>query len=200
MLINSIKKGFTLIELLVVIAIISLLASVVLTSLQSARQAAKDSSRKSSLVQLRNALELYASTHAGQYPTTPGCGSGASARAHCWLDSTPEHNPTDYIPGLVPTYIGKLPQEPDVTHASGLCWIDGTVGDNEGTSYRYLSDGISYKVHDHCPPKTPSNTNVNDSFYYCPSSSGHPYSWSIYGGIIGPNDWCDPTSDNSGVN
>ncbi len=61
------KKGFTLIELLVVVAIISLLASVVMASLSSARVKAKDSGTFQALVQMRNALELYRSSF-GKYP------------------------------------------------------------------------------------------------------------------------------------
>jgi len=53
------KKGFTLIELLVVIAIIGLLSSVVLASLNTARQKSRDARRKSDLVQMRTALEFY---------------------------------------------------------------------------------------------------------------------------------------------
>ncbi len=64
---NSRKKGFTLIELLVVISIISLLSSVVLSSLNSARQKAKNAGIKSSIVQWRNALNLYYSDFGGFY-------------------------------------------------------------------------------------------------------------------------------------
>ena len=50
---NNQNKGFTLIELLVVIAIISLLSSVVLTSLNSARAKASDAVIKSQLSMMR---------------------------------------------------------------------------------------------------------------------------------------------------
>lgn len=66
---KSPKKGFTLIELLVVISIIGLLSSVVLAALNSARAKARDNNRKQSIIQLRNALELYRSEN-GNYPNT----------------------------------------------------------------------------------------------------------------------------------
>ena len=52
------NKGFTLIELLVVVAIIGVLATVVLGSLGSARERAKDASIKSTLSQMRNQAEF----------------------------------------------------------------------------------------------------------------------------------------------
>jgi general secretion pathway protein G len=52
------QRGFTLIELLVVIAIIGLLSSVVLASLNGARQRGRDARRLADLKQLQVALEL----------------------------------------------------------------------------------------------------------------------------------------------
>ena len=56
---TSYKRGFTLIELLVVIAIIGILSSIVLASLNSARQKGRDARRVSDIKQLQLALELY---------------------------------------------------------------------------------------------------------------------------------------------
>lgn len=52
-------RGFTLIELLVVIAIIGILASVVLASLNSARDKGEDAATKSNLNNIRAQAELY---------------------------------------------------------------------------------------------------------------------------------------------
>lgn len=66
-------KGFTLIELLVVIAIIGLLASIVLVSLNTARQKARDTRRLSDIRQVALALELYTDNNNGVYPIVVGC-------------------------------------------------------------------------------------------------------------------------------
>ena len=64
---NTKKSGFTLIELLVVIAIIGILSSVVLASLNSAREKSRDARRVSDIKQVQLALELYFDDNGG-YP------------------------------------------------------------------------------------------------------------------------------------
>lgn len=61
-------SGFTLVEILAVIAIIGLLASVVLFSMQGAREKANDTQRKSDIDQLRIALRIYRDAE-GAMPT-----------------------------------------------------------------------------------------------------------------------------------
>lgn len=59
--------GFTLIELLMVIAIIGLLSSIVLSSLNTSRQKARDVARIRTLNETQTALQLFA-TAKGYYP------------------------------------------------------------------------------------------------------------------------------------
>ena len=70
------NKGFTLIELLVVIAIIGILASVVLASLNSARNKGADAAVKTNLANARAQAEMWYDDHSNAY--TGLCASGAA--------------------------------------------------------------------------------------------------------------------------
>lgn len=139
-MINS-KKGFTLIELLVVISIITLLSSVVLVSLNSARIKGREAKRQLDLKQLQTALELYYQDN-GSYPNV------------CW-GSNYEAVGANYIPGLAPTYISKLPLDPLQGQS-----CPGGIGDNSNKrTYYYCSNTQAYKI-DVCSETTIPNSSV----------------------------------------
>lgn len=117
------SKGFTLIELLVVVAIIGMLSSVVLASLNSARQKGRDARRVSDIKQLQLALELYYdSNSAVGYPST--------------LDS------------LTPDHISVIPADPSggsaaygyVQTGSGSGYYLGTILEITGQTGALIND------------------------------------------------------------
>ena len=94
------KSGFTLIELLVVISIIGILATTVMTSLNTARFKARDARRLSDIHQIQLALQLYYDSR-GRYPAD--------------------------LSDLAPTYIGSKPLDPDGTSDYQYCiTLNGT--------------------------------------------------------------------------
>jgi prepilin-type N-terminal cleavage/methylation domain-containing protein len=111
---RNLSKGFTLIELLVVIAIIGVLASTVLTSVNSARIKARDARRKADLRQISLALELYYDAYGAYPPHRPSnsCGGNRAdwATSLCtnsnWL--TTDANFLSFLPTVSKDPINRL--------------------------------------------------------------------------------------------
>ena len=80
------QRGFTLIELLVVIAIIGILASVVVASLNSARNKGNDAAIKANLANIRSQAELYYDGNNNQYAS--GAVSACDAASSVFTDPT----------------------------------------------------------------------------------------------------------------
>lgn len=115
---KSIKKGFTLIELLVVISLIGILATLVLANMNSARERARDATRKSDLRNMQTALRLYYNDN-GRYPagtsTMTACGNGASPTACAYGSSWSRNN-------IV--YMSILPADPLTTQSYVYTYIN----------------------------------------------------------------------------
>lgn len=106
------QSGFTLIELLVVIAIIGTLASIVLASLNVARENARDARRMSDITQISRALELYWLEY-GEYPSKTWCDLSLGSQNSSCLASEGDWSETSHIhAALVPDYIPDLPIDP----------------------------------------------------------------------------------------
>jgi prepilin-type N-terminal cleavage/methylation domain-containing protein len=83
---NKYTRGFTLIELLVVIAIIGILSSVVLASLNTARNKGNDANVKANLATIAVQAELYYDQNTNAYGTVSG--ASCSATGTLFADAT----------------------------------------------------------------------------------------------------------------
>jgi type IV pilus assembly protein PilA len=131
------EEGFTLIELLVVIGIIGILAAIVLVAVNPGRQfaQARDTQRRSDLLQITNAVYQFAAEHNGNLPDTdgddtasnfPGAATCIGTDAACFdLAAATNEAGTEVV---VPTYIAGMP-------------LDPSTGTSADTGYTIYVDG-----------------------------------------------------------
>ncbi len=155
------SRGFTLIELLVVVTILGLLASIVLTSLASARVKSRDAKRQGDLQEMQKALELY-NTQNGSYPNpNVACSVGTGdvfSSSLCW--ST-----------LIPTaYIPSMPIDPQNTDL-GNC---GTTANCHVYHYCVYNNNQNYIISVNLENPAPTGTFSNQ--VACPIG-GPNYYW-----------------------
>lgn len=146
---NRIKNiaGFTLIELLVVVSLIGVLATLVLANLNSARERARDATRKSDLRNIQTALRLYYNDNNG-YPQSSsgsivGC-DGTCVWGEAWVnDGVTYMNilPNDPLTGQSYSYTGVVGGE-DYTLRACL----ENKSDEKGVVDGTCSSGYKYEV------------------------------------------------------
>jgi type II secretion system protein G len=120
------KNGFTIVELLIVIVVIGILAAVTVAAYNGTQDRARFTLMQSDLKSIIKGIELYKVDN-DRYPNTIGQ-SGCTSNWCGWDQATGNN----FINGLSPKYIAKIPQLPDANIRED--------------TYLYQSDGINYQL------------------------------------------------------
>lgn len=122
-------RGFTIVELLIVIVVIGILAAITIVAFNGIQDRAKFTQKRTDLASINKALRMYYAD-VGSYPISP---STPTAGNYVYQRIASTDN--DFIPGLAPKYISKIPM---IT--------DGPTGAANNNTFIYRSDGSSYTL------------------------------------------------------
>ncbi len=153
-------SGFTLIELLVVISILGILATLLISNVTGARERARDSQRKSDLLQIKEALRMYKNDFGG-YPATgangtiKGCGTTAVPTDCPWGAEFKKDNTT---------YMKLLPKDPSSSETSPIYYTYSQTDQDTFLLYAILENKSDQDI---VKSQTRCGGSVDNAYYVC---------------------------------
>ena len=141
------NKGFTLIELLIVISIIAILAALAIFGIGRVFEKSRNTQRKSDLRQYQNALEVYANSNNGMYPSRTSHQDAATLL--CTTDLGLTGCPDDPVDTQNYQYTSDGNGNGFPTASVYFLWADMEDGEwGESTEYVVCSNGQSGECND----------------------------------------------------
>ncbi len=137
------RKAFTLIEFMVAMSLVAILSGIAMGNFMGTQKRGRDVRRQSDLNQYRVALENYASTNSGTYPTTSGITNLNTALANYMTGFPTDPQGNSYTFFVDPT---------------GTVWVLGACGEVNKVGYQVCSTGKAGYTTLAC-----NDANLNDS-------------------------------------